>query len=177
MKKGLLGSNIADFLAYFLFVLVIIIFYVIFSWGGDKVSYKINSEAGYTDTGLLLLNVLRTPYDAKSNVADLLVNSVSQKNFKEFEQMVNPIFTDYFSSNFDDCCWKLTIWQQGKKLDELRSSVCDNTQSEELQHSVKLPLVNPKEPVIDVTLSLFRKGTVGSMEGGYEQVVQCAYKK
>ena len=55
MKKGILASNIMDFYAYIAFAFIIIIFFVLFKFSGERNVSGATSDYGYSDASLVLL--------------------------------------------------------------------------------------------------------------------------
>jgi hypothetical protein len=176
MKKGILATNILDFFAYMSFVLVIIIFYLVFYFGAERLEYNPKSISVESDAGLVLLNIMRTPVDSESNIADLLVKSVQKNNFGDFEARVKPILQDYFTSNFDECQWRLQISKASQTLYELETDSCTY---EIIKNRIFLPNANPRDSNLEVTLTLCESLLVGGPMGAPRLKLSsqpCTYK-
>jgi hypothetical protein len=176
-KRGLLTSHMMDFFAYLFFVLVIIFFYVLFTLGSkQQTQYLLTGQVAYPEVNMLLLNVLRTPFDSNTNLADLVAKGVDTNDFKAFETLAKPVLAEFFSSNFEDCCWKLSVSQAGTTYYSMQAANCADRQAEEVPTRVSIPSLNPNNPKIDVTLSTVGI-TVMQLETGGMQSSRCSYKK
>jgi hypothetical protein len=171
-----LSSNILDFYAYIAFVMVVLIFFVLFAVSGEKINYKIKSEAGYSDTNLVLLNILRTPVSSSDNVADLVVAAADKADFSDVARRMNPILEEHFAKNFNNCEWSLEISRGQNTLYKTKTKDCAYSA---VYNRILLPNLNPKAQNIEVVLILCESTVAGGDKGalGTELSSQpCAYK-
>lgn len=100
-KKGFIASTVVSFFSYVLFILVIILFFFIFSISRGEISAKITSKVENVDANTVLLNYLRTPIGIDNkNVADLIADFVdySDETGKKYvdRKIVYPTSEDPF---------------------------------------------------------------------------------
>lgn len=92
-KKGYTASTVVDFYAYFAFAIIIILFFLIFKFGGgDEIKLKIDYNIEKTDNDLILLNILKseTIFEGqKLKVSDLIIKWQDDPN--KYDQILDEL--------------------------------------------------------------------------------------
>jgi len=84
-KKGFVAEVLADIYVFIIFLLIMLIFSILFYFGGETVKTSIKGEYDNLDGNTILLNYLRTPVevdDKETNIADLILISVDSEEHK-----------------------------------------------------------------------------------------------
>lgn len=143
----MLASNIVDFYAFIGFIIVILVFSLLFGMGKEKIQFIVDSEAGYSESGMVLLNILRTPIKPNQNVADLLVQAASDNDFDEFTDRAKPTLDDFMSADRRLCCWELQVKKGSSTLHSFGGGFCGGAEFDIVSSSVFIPVASGKTPL------------------------------
>lgn len=96
-RKGIVGESIVDFVSIIVIIITLVLFFFLFRYNITLESF-FKSEEMYVSEGeisnnVMLLNYLRTPYN-ESIIADLVIKSVKNSDFKELDTVTQEIFKD-----------------------------------------------------------------------------------
>jgi len=164
-----------DFYGYAAFVVIALLFFILISVSASKT--QVESRAGFSDTSLVLLNILKTPVKANTNIADILVRSAVSKDFDEFQKSAIPLVKKHFESNFQECCWELKILKAGEELKKFTPTQCDITKEHEMQTIIQLPPLSQKDSAVEVIFSIYLTKSFSGEAGGWrmDNSEQCTY--
>jgi len=104
-KKGFFADPIADAWAFITYVLIIIIFFIIFSFGKGEIKVEIKEDMGDVDAYIVLRDFLRTPYNDKLNAADLVALFNMEKN-DDYDAFVR-LAQNFFNKQYEG--WELRV--------------------------------------------------------------------
>jgi hypothetical protein len=176
-----------DFFAYLAFILIIIIFYILFTLGSkiNTPAQAIQSQVAYSELDMALLNILRTHDINNNDLADLIaigveVNEAKQSQswsqwlydryqnmpswnpLQDFEVIATPALEEFVSSNYNNfTCWKLTVIRSGNEHSSVLGKKCGPSETGPQQATVEIPGLDPSKQPIDVTLTVY----LGTPEG------------
>lgn len=113
-KKGFLAGVLVDIMSYFVFILIVVIFFLIFSFGKAEVQL-IASDVEDLSQSTILLNFLRTP-TGNGNIADQIIEALTVK--PELVAQVELNAKRFLSLNYiDPFFWELVVYNnKGKKI-------------------------------------------------------------
>ena len=110
-KKAFIASGLMDFYAYMTFILVIIVFFVLFSLGKGEIHSIIKGESGHADTHALLVNYLSTPIEHNGKtitMSDLIILYAEDKSlYNKLETKTAKMLKDFFP---EDTTYGANLW-------------------------------------------------------------------
>lgn len=103
-KKAILGMGMINIVAMIVFVIALIVFFILFR-------YNVNFMGGLSvdsvsNSNILLLNYLRTPYE-EGVIVDLVVTSFENDEYEKLDSFTQEIFKN------SNLCFKLFINNKG----------------------------------------------------------------
>ena len=104
-KKGFFADPLSDAWAFITYILIVVIFFVIFSFGKGEIKVEIKEDMGDVDSYIILRNFLRTPYNEELNAADLIALFDMEKN-QDYDAFVS-LARNFFNKQYDG--WELRI--------------------------------------------------------------------
>lgn len=128
-KKGVLGESIVDFISIILIIITLILFFFLFRYNITLESFFVDKGSIYESeeeisNNIMLLNYLRTPYN-EGIIADLVIKSIKDSDFKELDLVTQGIFKDsnscfilFIGAGNTEICPKKEL---GMKFREFRS--------------------------------------------------------
>lgn len=138
-KRGI-SANTIDIMALFLFVIVIIVFFAIFSLDANNAE-SINAAKIVLDQDRILLSVLNSPLDDTYTLADYLVYSNSNDEYRgiAIKYLNDLVDSDkYFSNKLFEI-----IWSDGSEIINSRSTMGAN-----LTSTIELPTYKTENVII-----------------------------
>ena len=108
-KQGGPSEIIIDFYAVLTLVVVFIIFFGLLIIAKKTAEVNIQNAELQQDADIILLSLLRTPYDGSSLADVFLSGDASQRDKAKTsaEDTLNTHFTAYYD---EDCCWQLRFF-------------------------------------------------------------------
>ena len=99
-KKGFITDTLVDAWAFITYILIVVIFVVIFSFGKGEMLVQIREDSGNMDYYIVLRDFLRTPYE-DGTIADL-ISKMDMNDRSEASQKFFELAKDFFNRQFDD---------------------------------------------------------------------------
>tara|TARA_Y100000296_G_C5121804_1_gene230792 strand:- start:313 stop:981 length:669 start_codon:yes stop_codon:yes gene_type:complete len=140
-KKATLGDPLVDFYSYLAFIIIIIIFFLLFNFRGERRIDKISSEVQNLNTNHLTLGYLRTSIvfeEKEMTIADFIVNL--EKEIIEIEKTKGK---KYVCTDLDDT--KSEMIKDNKKCDFLKEITHKISKKNNIPTSVRIAHLSEEE--------------------------------
>jgi hypothetical protein len=100
-KKGFVSDALTDGWALITYILIIIIFFVIFSFGKGEIKVEVRADSGNIDYAIVLRDFLRMPFQ-DATIADLITKMDMQnsgESYNEFVSITKTFLNDQFGAD------------------------------------------------------------------------------
>jgi len=105
-KKGFITEVLADIYVFIVFLLIMLIFSILFYFGGEIMKTSIKGEYDNLDGNTILLNYLRTPVEVdgkETTIAELiLISADSEEHKREFKTLTQDLLNRLNVLSYED---------------------------------------------------------------------------